>query len=492
MEEKILEKEKFEESTNETDPEKAEDEEYRNFKEEPGDDDGENRKPVHRHSIFLTAMFVTKFMIGSSILSIPQIFKTFGILNGLLLTCIFNCTALISAYLLLKCKDITQRYSYAIYSKMTMGLIGTILTKLSLILMKISTNCVHFIVFSTLLRNILLTIFGEEKNNFYFNSKFILIIFALLLTPLMLQKDISKLAKFTYLGVISLGILFISTVILFIYKYINNEITEFKQEMLYIKGTYPEMFKCFGGYHNAFVFQAQIFAIYLPLSPRNTKNMMKSCLIGSILSSIIYASYGLIGYIMYKDEINDSLIKNLGKELTRFVKENYVMANVLVICELAFIINSAFSSVLGFFIAKKNLIGLIKFILKKMESKQNIKNGEEGTKLEELNEQGLIIEKKNEEEKEYIGHNGELIITLILYIFITTVALTTDKIIGFASFSGATVSNFICVLSPAIFYLYFSRKKPFGITKLLAIFMLFLGSFLILGYFGFSLYKIFQ
>ena len=53
------------------------------------------------------------------------------------------------------------------------------------------------------------------------------------------------------------------------------------------------------------------------------------------------------------DEINDSLIKNLGKELTRFVHENYAMANVLVICELSFIINSAFSSVLGFFIAKK-------------------------------------------------------------------------------------------------------------------------------------------
>ena len=127
-----------------------------------------------------------------------------------------------------------------------------------------------------------------------------------------------------------------------------------------------------------------------------------------------------------------------------------------------------------------------------MESKKNIKNGEEGTKLEELNEQGLTLETKNEEEKQYIGNNGEFFITLILYIFITTVALTTDKIIGFASFSGATVSNFICVLSPAIFYLYFSQKKPFGITKLLAIFMLFLGSFLIFGYFGFNLYRIFH
>ena len=70
------------------------------------------------------------------------------------------------------------------------------------------------------------------------------------------------------------------------------------------------------------------------------------------------------------------------------------MACVLVICEIAFIINSAFSSVLGFFIAKKNLIGLIKFICKKMENKKNNKNGEEGTQLEELNEQGMTEKKK--------------------------------------------------------------------------------------------------
>ena len=487
MEENIIDKENDEEQ-NVTDPEKAEDEEYRNFKEEPGDDDGENRHPKIKHSIFLTAMFVTKFMIGSSILSIPQIFKTFGIIKGLALSFIFNCTALISAYLLLKCKDITQRYSYAIYAKITMGLTGTILTKLSLILMKVSTNCVHFIVFSTLLRNILLTIFGQERDGFYFNSQFILVIFALLLSTLIFHKDISGFSRFTYLSVISLIILFISTVILFIYKYVNNEITQFQESMLYSKGTYAEMFKCFGGYHNSYVFQAQIFTIYLPLYPRSTSNMIKASLIGSIFSNSIYISFGLIGYIMYKDNINDSLIRNFGEELTRFVKDKNVgMAIVLVICQIAFILNSALSSTLGFFIAKKNLFGLVRFILKKMDKKKE----EEGTQLADLDEKGETLEKeKKTEEKEYVVNRGEFWITLILYLSITTIALTTDKIIGFAHFSGATVSNFICVISPGIFYLYFTRKKPFGFTKLLAIYMLLLGSFLILGFFGFNFLKL--
>ena len=58
--------------------------------------------------------------------------------------------------------------------------------------------------------------------------KMLILAIALILLPFMFQKDISKLARFTYLGVLSLGILFISTIILFIYKYKNNEISEFK------------------------------------------------------------------------------------------------------------------------------------------------------------------------------------------------------------------------------------------------------------------------
>ena len=127
---------------------------------------------------------------------------------------------------------------------------------------------------------------------------------------------------------------------------------------------------------------------------------------------------------MYKSNINDSLIKNLGEELTRFIKENYFMANVLVVCEISFIVNSAFSSTLGFFVAKKNLIGLIKFIKKKLDKKKD--EGEEGTKHEDSDNKGMVLS-KNEKEKEYVDNKGEFIITLILYVGIITVAMTTDK-----------------------------------------------------------------
>lgn len=43
-------------------------------------------------------------------------------------------------------------------------------TKFSLILMKVSANFLHFIIFSSSLRNIFLTILDEESDAFYFNN----------------------------------------------------------------------------------------------------------------------------------------------------------------------------------------------------------------------------------------------------------------------------------------------------------------------------------
>ena len=63
-----------------TDSPKASELEYRSFVEEPGEDDGENRKPTERNSIIATSLLVTKSMIGSGLLYVPYHFKTLGII----------------------------------------------------------------------------------------------------------------------------------------------------------------------------------------------------------------------------------------------------------------------------------------------------------------------------------------------------------------------------------------------------------------------------
>ena len=357
-------KENIEEPSSETDPEKAENEEYRNYKEEPGDDDGENRHPEKRASVTLTGLFITKAMIGSGLLNVPFIFKTLGIFFGLFASIFFNFVSVLSCYFLLRCKDITQRYSYSIYSKLTMGLLGTITCKIAIVIRSFSLCCVLLKICGKILRTLLLIFFSEYSNKFFLNGEFLAVVLALIIMPTMFQKDISGVSKFTSLGIFSILFLFFSLIILFIFKITQNEIKPYEQKMLYLEKDFYKIFKCFGSYLNAYVFQVNFFPIYLPLHPRSTKNMIKSTLLGTMLSSVLYISFGIIGFIIYRYNINDTLLNYLGDDLILYLKTNKLIATLLIVFEIAFITNTTISTMLNFFVGKSCLIGLIKFIMK--------------------------------------------------------------------------------------------------------------------------------
>ena len=166
----------------------------------------------------------------------------------------------------------------------------------------------------------------------------------------MFQKDISGITKYAYFGIIGLGVFYATTVILFIYKYYQNKIF-FDKSMLYPNGSFKELFQCVGGYYNAYAFHMAYFSYYLPLKPRNTKTMMKSVIIGTIVGSIIYASYGTIFFLMYGNQINDSALKYLQKDLAEAHKNNEKGIIVLfIICFLSFIVNASISTMTHFYI----------------------------------------------------------------------------------------------------------------------------------------------
>ena len=87
--------------------------------------------------------------------------------------------------------------------------------------------------------------------------------------------------------------------------------------------------------------------------------MMISTSIGTIVSSVIYISFGIIGFFIYSYDINRTLLTYLGDDLINFVKTNRKMAALLIVFELAFIINTAISLALNFFMAKLNVYELL-------------------------------------------------------------------------------------------------------------------------------------
>ena len=476
-------KENIEEPSSETDPEKAENEEYRNYKEEPGDDDGENRHPEKRASVTLTGLFITKAMIGSGLLNVPFIFKTLGIFFGLFASIFFNFVSVLSCYFLLRCKDITQRYSYSIYSKLTMGLLGTITCKIAIVIRSFSLCCVLLKICGKILRTLLLIFFSEYSNKFFLNGEFLAVVLALIIMPTMFQKDISGVSKFTSLGIFSILFLFFSLVILFIFKITQNEIKPYEQKMLYLEKDFYKIFKCFGSYLNAYVFQVNFFPIYLPLHPRSTKNMIKSTLLGTMLSSVLYISFGIIGFIIYRYNINDTLLNYLGDDLILYLKTNKLIATLLIVFEIAFITNTTISTMLNFFVGKSCLIGLIKFIMKNIQNKLK-KNDNKDIPLVDLDEKGISVNNNEKKENDNIlNKTSKTLITLLAYLLLVFIAYASDNIISIDNFNGSTVNNYLSLMLPALFFIILSKDKGFSFEKLLAIFQLLLSVSLITGYF---------
>ena len=465
-----------EDDGNVTSPEKAEDEEIRNFKEEPGDDDGENRHPTVHNSMFFTALLVVKGMIGAGILNLPLIFKTFGIIGGIILSLLLTLISFTVAYLLGRSKDISQRYSFAVYSKITMGTTGCVLMKLSLFIMLSTLAIVQLIVFGDVLKGLSL-LFCD------INVKIFIILIAIVLLPFMFQKDISGVTNIAHFGIIGLGIFCCTTIVLFINKYLNNEII-FESNMLYPKGTLKEIFTCGGGYYNAFTFHMSYFSYYLPLKPRNNKTMLNSTIIGSIITAIVYSLYGILFYLMYGNQINDSALKYLQTELMEAkVNNNNFIVFILVVCFLSFLINASISTMIHFYLGKSHFIGLLKFILKKRAEKEEKKD----IPLVDIKDdrkfsddvQSISINKN----EEIISERKQFLITLGLYLYVIIMAVTFDKIIILDGFNGSTVANYINLVSPSIFYLYFSRKKKYYGEKFIALFNMAFGVGLTLMYF---------
>ena len=468
-----------EDEGNITSPEKAEDEYIRNFKEEPGDDDGENRHPTIRNSMLYTALLVVKGMIGAGILNLPLIFKTFGILGGIILSIVLNIIAVVVAYFLGRDKELSQRYSYAVYSKIVMGPAGSVIMKMSLVVMCSTLAVVQLIVFGDVLKGLSL-LFCD------INVKYLIVAIALVILPFMFQKDISGITKYAYFGIIGLGVFYATTVILFIYKYYQNKIF-FDKSMLYPNGSFKELFQCVGGYYNAFTFHLAYFSYYLPLKPRNTKTMMKSVIIGVIAGSIVYASYGAIGFLMYGNRITDSALKYLQTDLEEAQKnDEKAMIVVLVICFLSFILNACISTMTHFYIFKSHFLGIIKYFLKKLADRSK-KNENKDIPLVDIDEDKKFSDDDQnvtkKEKEEILSERKQTIITFVCYIYVLYMAVNFEKIIVLDAFNGSTVANYINLIGPCLFYLYFSRGKNYYIEKFFALLCFLIGVGLVLMYF---------
>ena len=449
------------ESNMETDPERTSNLASKNFIEESEDNDGENRniKEEERRSIFSTMITIMKGMIGCGILNYPFAFKTLGFKYALISICIGGILLIFSVYFLLKTKDVTQRYGYSVYSKLSFGTSGTVIMMLTMICNCFFVCCIYFKLFGNILRTLLL-IFIQDKGQFYLKEEFLLIVVFFILLPLMFKKDISALSKFALIGIISIIIFICSLIIVFIYKLNNGEISPIKDTQFEINGSFKEIFESSTAIINSFSFHSNVFPIYLPLKPRSTLNMIKATSYATVTTSFIYILTGILGFLIYRENINDFLLKYFINDILTYLKTNKIMVCVLIICEVGFFISTCLSMPLLFFACKSHFFNLVRFIKKKFSKKEKLTSG--------------LID--NKEKRNSLSSFGKNIVIIIIYSSMLILAITVEKIIIIDNIVGSTACNIVTFLAPATFYLKFGKEKLYSIPKLMAILFLILGT----------------
>ena len=201
-----------------------------------------------------------------------------------------------------------------------------------------------------------------------------------------------------------------------------------------------------------------------------------------------------------EDKYSTSLISNkvLKTQASSYYKDKYVktrnipMSILLIIFEIAFIINTTISTALNFFVAKSECIGLVKLMLKKIQGKK-LDESISGTPLVSLDENGNAIDKPGRKDSEEIilNETSQTLLTIATYAVTIIIGYYSDSIIAVDNFNGSTVNNYLSVMLPPLFFIIISRKKNFSFEKIIAILLILFSFGLIVGYFIFNFTSIF-
>lgn len=462
-----------------TDPESCPFEDIKGYKEDFADNDGENRHPTVRNTLLKTAFDVSNTMVGVGILSTPLVVKTLGILPGLFVTGIIMLLTHDSTHYLMRAKELSQRYSYALMSRLTMGVWGMVFTKFILFADGFLVTCIYFKILGDILRTLLLMNFADG-GEFYYKTWFLSVCTAVLLLPLVFKKDISGIYKFTFLGMFSLYFLAFALVVNIGYKYFRKELEPLSLQMLFPKvvSFKPICVACFS-LLNDFTYQTAAFPIYLPLLNRSSKEMKRAVDLGSLFTALIVNGMGIFGFICYRDKIVDSVLICLRDDIISYKTTCPLMAYFLMFAQVAYYCKACVSMGIYNFTSKKNITMIYVLVRDNLFPQKKTKK-EDDTELKNVDEEKFentkeVMVEKNKE-MQTISESTILSITLLTYVIALLISISSDRIIDLEEVLSAFVCTYLVLTGPAlIYYLLARRIKGLFMEKGWAIFIVILG-----------------
>ena len=463
-------------------------------------------KPHGNISPKIASFNIANSILGAGILSLPISIRYLGIIIGLIFFFIIGYETLLTVSFLIQSQEVTKKTSYAEITKEVLGNKGYLIILIMIILNNFGLCCAYFRIFGETMKNIL-SAFVSEDSFFvtnYHNFFYILIIF-ILMGIVIFNDTLEGMENVSFIGIFGILIFVITLIIIYIYKIIYNlTLPKFTFSLFIWKNDISQLLSSLPTVILSYSFQFNVFAVYFTLKKPNQKQMMVTSGIGVIFCFFIYSITGVIGYLMYGEELNDTILNMMFNDMITYKDQHSFLKSVLIISNIGFLMCSTTGIPLMFFALKKNFFLLILLFYKLTGRNDKIKIKEiKGKELENMDNDnnndnnninnnniiGNSIEKtiensisSNENKTEIfelkfstqiksdddnniieeleMENSTKFIIIIILYIIIGGITIIIPGLKVLFSLVGCTAANTISFIFPGlIFYVLIKNDK---------------------------------
>ena len=434
------------------------DPQYEKYKENPEDGDGHDldQEMQGKDSIKASGAQIANTIMGAGILSIPIIMRYLGLFLGIIFIISLALCTLFSVFILIRCHEITGKTGFSMLGKITMGKFGSILIKVIIIINNMGFCIAYFRIFGEVVQTVIQGFISPDSfwaNNWH---NFIYIIFcSLIMFYFIFIKNLSALKKVAYMGVSAVLLFSFGLTLLFLHKGIHHYLdSNISWKFLKPNCSFSEAFNAIPSVFLAFLFQFNVFPIYLSLKEKNLDSMMKATKIGVGYSLFIFLIVGIIGFLLYGLHMNETLLECLSQDMTKFRNISGFIKFLIIIISVSFVTTCLTSFPILFLSLRENFINSMIFCIKNMGHKNENNN--------------------------YISEKGLNIITISLYVVIVLMAIILPKLKVIFSVVGATAGTFIAFILPNLFYIRICHMSQKNYNLSLPKFFVGLGIFFLL------------
>ena len=434
------------------------DPQYEKYIEYPEDGDGQNLDSdiKGKDSIKASGAQIANTIMGAGILSIPIIMRYLGLLLGIIFIIFLAFCTIYSVFILIRCHEITGKNGFSMLGKITMGKFGSILIKVIIIINNLGFCIAYFRIFGEVVQTIIQGWVSPESfwaNNWH--NFIYIIICSFIMFSFIFIKNLSALKKVAYMGVSVVLIFSFGLTLLFIHKGIHHYLDS-NISWIFLKPncSFSEAFHVIPSVFLAFLFQFNVFPIYLSLKEKNLETMMKATKIGVGYSLFIFLIVGIVGFLLYGLNMNDTLLNNFSDDMTKFRDISGFIKFLIIIISVSFVTTCLTSFPILYLSLRENFVNSLIFCMKNMN-----------------------IKEKKDNNKNFISEKGLLIITVVLYILIIVMAIVLPKLKTIFSIVGATAGTFIAFILPNLFYIRICKISKKNYNLFLPMFFFGLGVF---------------